>query len=113
MAASFQSGDGSFLEDTGSDRQLYKITIIASASHATRATPSAVPDTQGPEYVLYELDLHDLVRNSSELHSDERIEQVLSIVQTGQQYAGPWDQIENFYGVTAFKVGKSRRSDRI
>ncbi|KAL8823871.1 MAG: hypothetical protein Q9191_005481 [Dirinaria sp. TL-2023a] len=104
LAASFQSVDGSFLKDSrSSEDQSYKVTIIASTRHANDAISSAVPASRGPEYVLYELDLQELVRRSSELHSDERMDQVLSIVQTGQRDLERWGQIENFYGVAAFE----------
>ena len=85
-----------------SGHQSFKVTITASVEH----------ETPHREYVLYELDLKDLAGESSELHSDERMEEILSIIQIGPKEPVQWDQRGNFSGVSSFKVGYSSAFSR-
>lgn len=104
LATSFQRASGSSLENTISARQIYKINIVESGNHAKSSTKS---DTLGPEFVLYELNLLSLVRESIELYSDESMQKILSIIQTEASDPAQWDRRGSFYGVTMFKVGNS------
>ena len=95
-----------------SARQSYRVTIIASEDNAKRAKSSAHSDTPGPEFVLYELDLQNLVGESSDLCSDERIEQILSIIQTESREPAQGERRGDFYGFTSFKVSDSSTFSR-
>ena len=83
-------------------KAVYCITVEASSNNA--ASPTSL-GAFGPKSGFYELNLQDLVDGTPKIHDNDKLEQILCIVQTEPTAPAQYDQIGNSRGVVAFEVG--------
>ena len=104
VATNLPRSEGLPLERFLLGHELYLVTITATSNGT--ASPLE-PGGFGPEYVLYELKMHDLFFGSAELHSDDGLEHILTLVQIEAKADTQLCRRDKIDGVIILQVGPS------